>query len=170
MTEIALQPGRAEADPDGGRDRIADRGAAEAAEEVGLVDRLADERVVGRRRRRDLRLACEQDKPTLRRGGTLSRNVCSARCAATSRVGFTSCACIEPETSSTRTTVALSLATRRCTRGRETATQRVASASRKTPATSQRRHGLPRGDDRRETSTFVYRTAYCIRRRAIARR
>ena len=49
--------------------------------------------------------------PTFSRGGTLSRKVCSARCAATSRVGFTSIACIEPETSSTSTTVALSLAT-----------------------------------------------------------
>ena len=57
--------------------------------------------------------------------------MCSARCAATSRVGLTSCAFIEPETSSTRTTVALSVVTSLCTCGRATATQSVATASRK---------------------------------------
>ena len=72
--------------------------------------------------------------PTFSRLGTRSRKVFIALCAATSRVGFTSFACIEPETSSTRTTVALSLAISVFTCGRASPTHSVASATRNSPA------------------------------------
>jgi len=63
----------------------------------------------------------------------LSRNVWIAFCAAASRVGLTSIACIEPDTSSTRMTVALSLVTVETTCGRDTATHNAASAARNSP-------------------------------------
>ena len=116
----------------GERERIADRRAAEAAELAGGVDRLADELVIARRRRRDLRLTGEEHEADPHADGTLSRNVCIAFCAAASLVGFTSTACIEPETSSTRITVALSLVMLEATCGRATATHSAASAARNT--------------------------------------
>ena len=65
LTELSVHTDGAEPDLDGSRERVADRGAAEAVEEVDLVDRLGDEPVVGRRRRRHLRLACEEDEADL---------------------------------------------------------------------------------------------------------
>ena len=80
-----------------GGDRVADRGAAVGLEEVELVERLADELAIRRRRRRDLRLARERDRARpCTRFGTRSRNVRTAACAAPRRVGLTSVACIEP--------------------------------------------------------------------------
>ena len=102
-------PTRLDAEPHRGRDRVADRGAAEAAELSRRVDRLADELVVASSAASRPAPPREEHEADTDRLGTLSRNVWMAFCAAMSRVGLTSMACIEPETSSTRITVALSL-------------------------------------------------------------
>ena len=62
-------------------------------------------------------------------GGIFFRNFRTASCAAASRVGLTSVACIDPETSTTTTTVARSEATRTVRCGRASAIQSDASAS-----------------------------------------
>ena len=59
-----LDAGGRDPDLDRGGERIADRRPAESAlEDVGLVDRLRNERVIGRRRRRLLGHAGEEDEP-----------------------------------------------------------------------------------------------------------
>ena len=93
-------------------ERVADRGPAVRLEEVELVERP---RARGRgpssaARRSAARSRTRSGRPCTR-FGTRSRNVRTAACAAPRRVGFTSVACIEPETSTTRMTVALSEAT-----------------------------------------------------------
>ena len=98
-------------------------------------------------------------RPTRTRDGTLSRNVWIALWAAANLVGLTSTACIDPETSSTRITVALSLVTSDVTCGRDTAMQSAAIAARKRLVARYRRHGLPDAATSARRSTFVYRTA-----------
>ena len=70
--------------------------------------------------------------------GTLSANADIAACAAPSRVGFTSAARIEPETSTSSTIVALSEGTDTFAFGRASAVDAAASASRKSASGSQR--------------------------------
>ena len=77
--------------------------------------------------------------PTLKRFGSRSRKVRIAEMAASRRVGSTSSARIEPETSTTSITVALSSGTLRCVRGRASAPVANVSASRKSTSGTQRR-------------------------------
>ncbi len=70
--------------------------------------------------------------------GTLSANADIATCAAPSRVGFTSAARIEPETSTSSTIVALSEGTDTFAFGRASAVDAAARASRKSASGSQR--------------------------------
>ena len=85
--------------------------------------------------------------------------MCIAFCAAASRVGLTSIACIEPETSSTRITVALSLVTFEVTCGLATPMQSAAIAAKKSAIVRYRRHGRFEAATSASRSTFVYRTA-----------
>ena len=73
--------------------------------------------------------------------GTFSANASIACCAAPRRVGFTSEARIEPETSTSRTTVACFDVTETVARGRASAAVAAASASRNSASGTQRRHG-----------------------------
>ena len=81
-------------------------------------------------------------RPILTPFGTFLENSSIACCAAPSRVGFTSFARIEPETSTSSTTVAWLDGTDTVARGRASAADAAASASRNSASGIQRRHGL----------------------------
>jgi hypothetical protein len=76
-------------------------------------------------------------------------------CAAARRVGSTSFACIEPETSITSTIVASSRSARRFTLGRAKPTRRAASARRKSAIPAWRRHERVLSTTVASTSRFV---------------
>src|SRR5207248_9134326 len=78
-----------------------------------------------------------ETSPIFTPAGTLSANRSIACCAAPRRVGFTSEARIEPETSTSRTTVALSDGTETLAVGRATAAEAQVSASRKSASGTQ---------------------------------
>ena len=88
---------------------------------------VLDELVIPRGRRRDLRLAREHDEPDVQAGRARCRGTSRiASCAAPSRVGSTSSACIERDVSTTRITVARSLRNVRATCGRASPARRRA--------------------------------------------
>ena len=103
--------------------------------------------------------------PTLSWAGAFARNDCIADCAAASRVGATSAARIDPETSTTRITVARSLGRRNGQLGRATATQRAASAASRRTAGTWRLQLRPVPPIAASTSRFEYVTAYRVGRR-----
>ena len=101
-----------------------------------------------------------ETSPILTPFGTLSEKIPIACCAAPSRDGFTSLARIEPETSTSRTIVALSDGTETFAVGRATAAEAEARASRKRTSGSHRQSGLRRfGATEASTSRFVNATA-----------
>src|SRR5215210_3851900 len=97
-------------------------------------------------------------RPTLSRGGTRSMNVSAAALAARSRVGSTSVASMDRETSMAITIVARSLGTLVALVGWAKAVTRVARARRKAAAGSWRRHPGRRGATERRSSRLVNRT------------
>ena len=76
-------------------------------------------------------------------------------CAASSRVGSTSSACIEPETSITSTIVASSRSASRFMLGRAKPTSSAARASRKSASPACRRHDHVLSTTPASTSRFV---------------
>jgi hypothetical protein len=73
-------------------------------------------------------------RPTCAWPGSLSISVWPARTAACMRVGWTSLAAIDPETSTTRITLVWSLGTRRVACGRASASSRPKMPNRKRAA------------------------------------
>ena len=100
-----------------------------------------------------------ETRPIFTPFGTRSANAPIACCAAPSRVGLTSAARIEPETSTSSTTVARFAGTETDAFGRASAVDAAASASRNNASGAQRRHDLrvPATDASR--SRFVNATA-----------
>jgi hypothetical protein len=88
----------------------------------------------------------------------LSRNVRIALTAASRRVGSTSLARIEPDTSTTSTTVPLSSGTLRRAFGRATAVAAQASASSRKTSGTQRRHDRRSSTSPASSSRFVNAT------------
>jgi hypothetical protein len=93
--------------------------------------------------------------PTLSDSGARSRNDCIARLAAASRDGLTSVARIEPEVSTTRTTLARSFGALTVTVGRAKATQRTASDASMSAARAWRRQAHRPPATPASTSRFV---------------
>ena len=91
--------------------------------------------------------------------GTLPAKSDIACAAASSRVGFTSFARIEPETSTSSTTVARSDVSCTVARGRATAVAANASASRKSASGTSDRHLRRRSTTDASSSRFVNATA-----------
>ena len=92
--------------------------------------------------------------PTRYFGGIWSRNSPTADLAASSLVGLTSSASIEPELSIASTTVACSRCTVTFTCGRASPSAAAASASRKSAGGTQRRHEPVRSTTLASTSRF----------------
>ena len=102
--------------------------------------------------------------PTRSELGARSRNDCIALLAAASRVGFTSVARIEPEVSTTSTTLARSFGALTVTVGRANATQSDASAASSNAAGTCLRHGAAAPRDPGEHCEV--RVAHRVLRRA----
>jgi hypothetical protein len=83
----------------------------------------------------------------------------AASCAAPKRVGFTSLACIDPDTSNTNTTLARANGTTTRQYGRANATDAGHNASANSSHGTSRRHDHRRSTTVANTSTFVNRTA-----------
>src|SRR5438067_521058 len=103
--------------------------------------------------------------PTRRPVGTSLTNVWAALWAAAMRLGCTSVAIIDPETSITSITVACSWATCAVTVGRATANTSAPSARRYTNGGTWRRTFGDRATTLASKSTLVNRAAYFARRR-----
>ena len=136
---------------------VADRSPGLRLEQV---DALTHDPAVGRRRHEQLRRRRERHEPDTDCLGTRSRNANIASCAAPSRVGFTSSARIEPETSTRSTIVARDVAVDTSAFGRPSAVDANASASRNSASGTQRRHVERRSTATdASTSMFVNATA-----------
>ena len=128
------------------RCRAADRGSrSRRSRAAGRRSRAPRPRRSRRRRRR---------RPWNRSGQALQESA-HDRCAASSRVGSTSSACIEPETSITSTIVASSRSASRVTLGRAKPTSSVARASRKSARPAWRRHERVLDDAREHVEVRV---------------
>ena len=97
--------------------------------------------------------------PTRSEAGARSRKERIAFFAAARRVGFTSVARIEPDVSTTRTTLARSFGALTVMVGRAKATQSAASEARSSAAGTWRRQARRLPATPASTSRFVYRTA-----------
>ena len=104
-------------------------------------------------------LVLKETSPIFTRFGTLSAKFDIACWAAPRRVGFTSAARIEPETSTSRTSVARWAAVLTLARGRASAVEAAARASRKSASGIQRQSGRRFGATEASTSRLVNATA-----------
>jgi hypothetical protein len=97
-------------------------------------------------------------RPTLNCEGSRLRNACMALTAASSRVGSTSFARIEPETSTRKMTIPFCCGTLSDACGRARAADAQASASRRRASGSHRRTERRSSTRLARSSTFVYAT------------
>jgi hypothetical protein len=105
-----------------------------------------------------------ETRPTFSGWGMRSTNEDAAVCAAAMRVGETSVACIESDTSMATMIVARSRGTRVTRVGLATATTRLARASRSAAAGTCRRQPGRAGATLSSSARLVKRTAYFFRR------
>src|SRR5581483_3140987 len=110
-------------------------------------------------------LPANDTMPTLIFGGSWSTKAFAADCTAFNRVGFTSSASIDSDTSMATMTVARSRGIFSSCVGRANATTINAMATRNAPAAACRRQPGFLGATWSSSATFVNRTAYCWRRR-----
>ena len=146
------------AEPHGERDRVADRGALARRERRERVVRehAVDASAAARR----TRASRSRRSPTLYSFGHLrEERLGGAARAAASRVGWTSCAVIERETSIASTTVASLRGTLTCACGRATPTISAASATRKSAERHERRRRRARASTRFGSSAGVAKRA-----------
>lgn len=147
-------------------DRVADCRAGvrlEAVDELedllAIIGRLGERRGSGR----------ERDEPDSDRSGSPVTKLEAASFAAASRVGGTSVAIIEPETSIASTTLASSRGTAIVVSGRASATSSAARAASAKNGGRCRRQPGERSTTFESRSRFVNRIAYFTRRRCTSR-